>query len=78
MDALFLQVIRANTTVAPALFMALFRHVEPPRMIRFLSDQATLSDYVAIIRALPAGLFLREIPPALRHHLMPYRAELPA
>jgi lycopene beta-cyclase len=78
MDHLFLQVIRADTNTAPELFMALFRQVEPERMIRFLSDQATLSDYIAIIRALPAGLFLREIPQALRSRLMPYRAELPA
>lgn len=75
MDALFLQVIRANTITAPALFMALFRHVAPERMIRFLSDNATFSDYLAIIRALPAGLFLREIPGALRSRLMQYRAE---
>lgn len=78
MDALFLQVIRANTATAPALFMALFRHVAPERMIRFLSDKATLSDYVAIIRALPAGQFLREIPQAFRSRWMPYRAGLSA
>jgi lycopene beta-cyclase len=77
MDGLFLQVIRTNTTAAPGLFMALFRHVEPGRMIRFLSDHATLSDYGAIIRALPAGMFVRTIPLALRSYFMPHRRESP-
>jgi lycopene beta-cyclase len=78
MDHLFLHVIRTNTAAAPALFMALFRSVEPARMIRFLSDRATLSDCVAIIQALPAGMFLREIPQALRSRFSPNHTEVSA
>lgn len=78
MDHLFLHVIRTNPAAAPALFMALFRCVEPSRMIRFLSDRGTLSDYLALIRALPAGMFLRAIPDALRRRFSPIHPELPA
>jgi lycopene beta-cyclase len=61
MDALFLQVLRRQPELAPTLFLAMFKHVAPARLARFLSDQATLIDDVAIIAALPAGPFLREL-----------------
>jgi lycopene beta-cyclase len=73
MDHLFLQVIRANPIAAPALFMGLFRHVAPARMIRFLSDRASLRDYFALICALPAGIFLRTIPQALHNRFIQHR-----
>jgi lycopene beta-cyclase len=61
MDSLFLQVLRHRPELAPTLFLAMFRHVPPARLARFLSDQATLLDALAIIAALPAGPFLREL-----------------
>lgn len=76
MDHLFLQVIRTNIAAASALFMRLFRSVEPSRMIRFLSDRGRLSDYLAITRALPAGMFVRTIPQALCSYFMAHRSEL--
>jgi lycopene beta-cyclase len=61
MDSLFLQVLRHRPELAPTLFLAMFRQVAPARLARFLSDQATLLDNLAIIAALPAGPFLREL-----------------
>jgi lycopene beta-cyclase len=67
MDALFLQVLRRRPELAPTLFLSMFRRVAPARLARFLSDQATLIDNLAVIAALPPGPFLRELcRPALR------------
>jgi lycopene beta-cyclase len=61
MDALFLQVLRRRPDLAPALFLAMFRQVAPSRLARFMSDQGTLLDDLAVIAALPPGPFLREL-----------------
>jgi lycopene beta-cyclase len=61
MDALFLQVLRRRPELAPTLFLAMFRRVAPARLARFMSDQATLLDNLAVIVALPPGPFLREL-----------------
>ncbi len=66
LDYLFVSVLRSWPNVAPSLFLGLFERTETPRMIRFLSDAGTLADYAAVAAALPAGLFIREIPRALR------------
>jgi hypothetical protein len=39
----------------------MFRHVPPARLARFMSDQGTFFDDLAIIAALPPGPFLREL-----------------
>ena len=61
MDALFLQVLRRRPELAPTLFLAMFSRVAPARLARFMSDQATLLDNLAVIAALPPGPFLREL-----------------
>jgi lycopene beta-cyclase len=61
MDALFLQVIRRRPDLAPAHFLAMFRQVATSRLARFMSDQGTLLDDLAVIAALPPGPFLREL-----------------
>ena len=61
MDALFLQVLRRRSELAPTLFLAMFSRVAPARLARFMSDQATLLDNLAVIAALPPGPFLREL-----------------
>lgn len=61
MDALFLQVLRRRPELAPELFLAMFRKVAPARIARFMSDQGTWLDDLAIIAALPPGPFLREL-----------------
>jgi lycopene beta-cyclase len=62
MDGLFLRVLRARPDLAPDLFLKLFAMKDPGHIIRFMSDCPTLADYAAIVSALPAGPFLREIP----------------
>jgi lycopene beta-cyclase len=61
MDRLFLHVLRAQPALAPALFSALFADVDSRRLIRFLSDGGSLRDHAAVIAALPAGPFLKQL-----------------
>lgn len=61
MDELFLRVLRRHPQRGPALFMALARGVPAAGLVRFLSDEARPRDLWRVMRALPAGLFLREL-----------------
>jgi lycopene beta-cyclase len=71
MDQVFLRVLRRQPELAPELFLALFEKVEIAALVRFMSDRASVADCVAIVSALPAGLFLREILPTLRSSPIP-------
>ena len=59
MDAIFLNVLRHYPELGPELFMRLFSKVDSAKLIRFLSDRGLVSDYLAVILALPSGLFLK-------------------
>ena len=61
MDRLFLQVLAAEPERAADLFVRLFARVPAPRLIRFLSDKATLADRASVVAALPPALFLRHL-----------------
>jgi lycopene beta-cyclase len=61
MDSIFLKVLRSKPELGPMLFMNLFRKVKSKRLIRFLSDRGQLLDYLAVIKALPAAPFLKNI-----------------
>jgi lycopene beta-cyclase len=61
MDTLFLNVIRRQPELAPQLFMALFSGVASQRVIRFLGESGRLSDFVAMVWALPYKPFLRQL-----------------
>jgi lycopene beta-cyclase len=61
MDTLFLNVIRQQPELAPALFMALFSGVASHRVIRFLSERGGFNDFVAMSLALPQKPFLRQL-----------------
>jgi lycopene beta-cyclase len=61
MDSLFLRVIQRQPQLAPQMFMDIFARVDSQRVIRFLSDQGRLSDYAAIVLALPFRPFLRQL-----------------
>ena len=76
MDHLFLSVLRSHPSLAPALFLRLFDKVNNASLIRFLNDCATMSDYAAIIAALPAAPFLRQIPATLKRITLRYLKEL--
>lgn len=69
LDYLFVSVLTSWPNAAPSLFLGLFEKTDTARMIRFLSDAGTLADYVAVAAALPAGLFIREIPRAIQRKL---------
>lgn len=62
MDDLFLRVLRARPEIAPDLYLSLFKMKNPYRLIRFMSDQATLADSASVAFSLPAWPFLAEIP----------------
>ena len=59
MDAIFLNVLRNHPELGPELFMRLFSKVSSEKLIRFLSDQGRVSDYLAVILALPSRLFIK-------------------
>ena len=61
MDRLFLDVLRTHPERAPELFTRLFERTATPRIVRFLSDRATLIDHIAVAASLPTGLFLRQL-----------------
>jgi lycopene beta-cyclase len=58
MDALFLKVISSNPQQAPKLFLSLYGGVPTKRLIRFMSDQASLADRIAVMASLPVKPFL--------------------
>jgi lycopene beta-cyclase len=76
MDHLFLSVLRSHPALAPQLFLRLFSQVDSASLIRFLSERATIADYAAIVAALPAAPFLRQIPAALRRITKHYLSAL--
>jgi lycopene beta-cyclase len=61
MDTLFLKVVRRQPHLAPALFTAMFSKVASHRVIRFLGDAGSLTDYIAMAWALPGRPFLRQL-----------------
>ncbi len=73
MDRLFLEVLRSHPERGPELFTSLFGRAATPRIVRFLSDQASFTDRVAVAASLPTGLFLgqvmRSVPRSLLHSL---------
>ena len=71
MDRVFLRVLRRQPELAPELFCALFEKVDIGVLVRFMSDQASVADCAAIVTALPARPFLREILPTLKSSPIP-------
>ena len=61
MDDIFLNVIRNNPELGPDLFVDLFSKVDGRKLVRFLSDKGQFLDYLAIVRAMPASPFLKDI-----------------
>lgn len=62
LDRIFLQVLRETPQRTPEYFMALASRVAPDRLLRFLSDRATLLDMAAIVASLPLMPFLGQVP----------------
>jgi lycopene beta-cyclase len=66
MDRLFLHVIHDYPERAPDIFVGLFAKANSARVIRFLSDEATLVDRAAVGAALPIMPFAKTLIRALR------------
>ena len=60
MDDLFLNVLKSNPKSSAPLFYNLFLHCKIPTLVRFLSDHASIPDYLSIIASMPKLLFLKE------------------
>jgi lycopene beta-cyclase len=62
MDGLFLDVIKKNPRMAASLFEALFSQCDLKTVVKFMSDQASLPEYLRIIRSLPPLPFIKALP----------------
>ena len=58
MDAVLLEAMRRHPQAVGGWFLRLFERCPPPRLIRFLSGEATAADRLAVMTALPPGPFL--------------------
>ncbi|MFT6328850.1 MAG: lycopene beta-cyclase [Bermanella sp.] len=61
MDKLMLSVLRNDMEVGVTIFIQLFKTVPAQRFVRFMSEKATLIDFVCIIWAMPKKPFLRAL-----------------
>ena len=64
-----LRALQRQPELAPQWFLSLFGDTSAERLSRFLSDQPSLMDMLAIMRSLPPGPFLQAaltLPPAKR------------
>lgn len=61
MDKLMLSVLRDDMKIGVRMFTQLFKTVPPPRFVRFMSERATLIDFIYIIWAMPKHPFLRAL-----------------
>jgi lycopene beta-cyclase len=57
MDSWFMRVLAADWLAAPQIFLALFTHTPPDRLVRFLSGQASWADRLAVAASLPKRRF---------------------
>lgn len=62
MDRIFLQALRAHPERSAEYFIAMATRVPPRRLLRFLTDRATVGDLASIILSLPLMPFLAQLP----------------
>ena len=62
MDRLFLNVIKSNSQTAASIFESLFKQCDFKTLVKFMSDKATLRDFLHIITSLPPLPFVRALP----------------
>ena len=61
MDDLFLNVLKSNPKSSVPIFYNFFLRCKTSSVIRFLSDHASITDYLSIIASMPKLLFLKEL-----------------
>ncbi|MGD8261580.1 MAG: lycopene cyclase family protein [Desulfobacterales bacterium] len=60
MDRIFLSFLAEHPSEAPEVFFHLFERVPSERLVRFLSDRASIIDIVRVIAAMPKRSFIRQ------------------
>ncbi|MFT6284750.1 MAG: lycopene beta-cyclase [Arenicella sp.] len=61
MDRLMLAVLRHDMAIGVTLFVQMFKKVKPARFARFMTEQATIFDFICVIWAMPMLPFLRAL-----------------
>jgi lycopene beta-cyclase len=61
-DSLLLQVLRQHGEQVAPIYLALFRNNPPRRVMRFLDEQTTLPETLALMAHLPSRVFLQALP----------------
>jgi len=61
LDSLFLKVMRKNMALSPTLFKAMAENVSAETFARFMTESATFSDMLSIIKAMPTQPFLKAL-----------------
>jgi len=60
MDRIFLSFLAEHPSEAPEVFFHLFQRVPSDRLVRFLSDKASIIDILRVIAAMPKRPFIRQ------------------
>jgi lycopene beta-cyclase len=61
MDRLMLTVLRNDMGIGVTIFVQMFKKVKPARFARFMTEQATIFDFMCVIWAMPKRAFLRAL-----------------
>jgi lycopene beta-cyclase len=61
MDKLMLAVLRNDMAIGVTLFVHMFKKVKPARFARFMTEQATIFDFICVVWAMPKLPFLRAL-----------------
>jgi lycopene beta-cyclase len=61
MDVLMLAVLRNDLDIGVTLFIQMFKKVKPARFARFMSEKATILDFICVVWAMPKRAFVRAI-----------------
>jgi lycopene beta-cyclase len=54
-------VLRNDMGIGVTLFVQMFKRVKPARFARFMTEQATIIDFMCVIWAMPKFAFLRAL-----------------
>jgi lycopene beta-cyclase len=55
---IMLKVLRDNMSIGVSIFELMFKKVKPARFVRFMTQQATIVDFISVIWAMPKKPFL--------------------
>ena len=61
MDVLMLAVLRNDLDIGVTLFTRMFKNVKPARFARFMTEQATVFEFVCVVWAMPKRAFIRAL-----------------